>query len=670
MGHALYRPKMADEAVEIVHRIEGPREEGKPSSPLSEAGSIEELRRLFDPAPFAVLAVGPKGLIEYVNRRHCEIFTRPQEYYRGKDFRATFGQALATAGLLERYDRLVERGEAFHATRLDFRRNADDASVAVSMRGYRTGRWILIVSILERVLADQQVPYLQLFENANDGVFILSRDGRFTAVNRRFSEMVGVPIPELIGKTTEIFLPGRFSQSLDRLERILREGRLGPYELEIFTPKGVQFVSLNGFALVEEGKPIGVMNIARDTTEEHRRAEELREARDKALESSRLKTSFLANVSHEIRTPLNVMLGYASLLADLAVDTGNADQVEIVQHMRRAGERLEETIDSILDISKIESGSFDVRPERVELAAAIERQISDFQPMARAKGLALSFTIGDPSAAVIFDPYCLDPALMNLLANAIKFTPNGDVHVELARGSDRHLCLHVRDTGLGIDADFLPRLCEPFAQEDSGFTRRFDGVGLGLALTKRYLELNGARLSAKSQKGLGSLFTIHFTTESAPPRPADVSPTRAAGPVNFSTALTRLRVLVVEDDEQTRNYMNIMLGKCRELSLAASADEALLVLAARQVDIVLMDISLKGREDGLALTRRLRSDPRLKNLAIIALTAHAFPEDRRAALAAGCDDYLAKPFTPRDLMARIAAVLPSGEIERRISPPA
>jgi PAS domain S-box-containing protein len=630
--------------------------------------SVEELRTFFDAAPFGVLAIGPDGVIEYVNARQCENSRLPREFFLGKDYRVTFGPTIEHAGLLGSYDRLVERGEPFESTVLDYKRHVDGAKIAFSLRGYRVGRWILLVTGVEQVLADQQARYLQLFENANDGIFILSRDGRFTAANRKFSEMVGVSLEELIGQTTELFLPGRFAQSLDRLEQILREGHLGPYELEVSTPNGTKFMSLNGFALLKDGRPVGVINIARDTTQERKAAEDLRVARDKAVESSDLKSSFLANASHEIRTPLNVMLGYASLLAELAKEAGSADQLEMVEGMRRAGERLEATIDSILDISKIESGVLDLRPERIELATVVGRQIRDFQPLAGAKGLTLACKIDEPNAAVSFDPYCLGNALMNLVANAVKFTPSGEVRIELSRDLDRNLCLRVCDTGVGIAPTFLPRVGEPFAQEESGFTRRFDGTGLGLALTKRYLELNGARLSVESEKGKGSVVTIHFSTELAP-RAVEASPVSSERVATSLVERVRSRVLVVDDDEETRGYMGILLGKSYEPLLATSAEEALGVLATSDVDVVLMDVSLGGSEDGLALTKRIRSDGRWKNLPIIALTAHAFLADRLKVLEAGCDDYLAKPFNPRELAARISTLL-SRRVARESDPAA
>ena len=463
-----------------------------------------ELRALFDAAPFGVLAIDGDGRIQYVNQRQCENSGLGAEDFLGKDHRVTFGSALERAGLLPLYDRLIKDGTAFEKTILDYRRYVDDVAMAFNLRGYRCGGWTLLVTSVERVLANQQAHYLQLFENANDGIFLLSRDGRFVSANRAFCEMVGVPLESLIGETTEMFLPGRFAQSQERLERILREGRLGPYELEVTTPLGQKFVSLNGFAWIEDGEAVGVINIARDTTDEHRRADELRAARDKALEASRLKSFVLANVTHELRTPLNIILGYSSLVASYLEEKRDSSQSAILEGIQRAGRRLRSH-------HQFDPRRFEDRVRRLRGASqATVARASDRTPASRlpAAGSREESHRCRPTsrladAEVTFDAYCLENALTNLLANAVKFTLRGEVRVRLARDERGSLALSVCDTGIGIDPSFVSRLGEAFAQEDSGLGRRFEGSGLGIALTKSYLELNGARLSVESDEGRG-----------------------------------------------------------------------------------------------------------------------------------------------------------------------
>ena len=607
---------------------------------------------MFDDAPLGVLAVSRSGVIEYVNPRQCENSHLSREFFLGKEYRPTFASTLEAAGLLADYDRLVATGAPFERTFVDYKRLVDGVRISFSLRAFRAGSWTIVISNPEHVLESQQLRYLQLFENANDGVFILSREGTFLEVNRRFCEMAGLPRDALIGQTADIFLPGRMTESRERLERMMEEGTFGPYELEVRTALGIKHISLNGFALVEGGKRSGIINIARDVTEERERADELRAARDQALESGRLKTSFLANMSHEIRTPLNVILGCSSLVSDLLAQTVvERDVTDLLESVQHAGKRLQETIDSILDISRIEAGAFSIAPELVDLAALVERQVTHFLPMARVRDLQMVTEIHERDVVVRFDAYCLNQALINLISNAIKFTLAGSVHVELARDGDGQIVLRVRDTGVGIDPAFLAKVGQPFLQEESGFGRRFEGCGLGLALTRRYLDFNGARLSVSSEKGSGSVFTIHFDGNQGKgvqtQNGADAQPSERRRPP----------VLVVEDDPETQEFMRVLLRSRYEVSLAATAEAALGMLCAQPVELILMDISLPGGEDGLTFTRMLRADPRWRVLPIIALTAHVFPENRQEAIQAGCNDFVTKPFDARRLFASMAALL-------------
>ncbi len=373
---------------------------------------------------------------------------------------------------------------------------------------------------------------------------------------------------------------------------------------------------------------------------------ELKHARDNALQASRVKSEFLANMSHEIRTPLNVVLGYTDVLADEVDAQENEDMKEHLDAIRRAGRRLNRTIQGILDFSKIEARAFELRPQTVKLATMLERHVDDIRILAEQKNLRLRCVIDELKATVLFDEYCLSGALTNLLQNAIKFTEEGLVTAKLYRGSDRALKLSVTDTGIGIEPAYLARIFEPFSQEESGYTRRFEGNGLGLALTRSYLHLNSATISVQSQKGQGSTFTITFSPESelrlTAPDPSDPKPTNGTA---TSPTGRRPCILVVEDDPDNQILIRTILKKSYDVRLASSADEARRELEApdHQIELILMDWSLKGEEDGVTLTRNLRLDERYRKTPVVALTAHASPEDRKLAKATGFDAFLGKP---------------------------
>jgi len=379
---------------------------------------------------------------------------------------------------------------------------------------------------------------------------------------------------------------------------------------------------------------------------------ELKHARDKALQAARVKSEFLANMSHEIRTPLNVVIGYTDLLAAHIGAQGNEDLQDSLDSIRRAGRRLIRTIQGILDFSKIEAKSFELRPEPIELGKALERHVLDMRILAERKNIKLVCSIDEPGATVLFDEYCLSGALTNLLQNAIKFTKEGSITVSLSRGSDRLLKVAIKDTGIGIDTGYLGRIFEPFSQEESGYRRPFEGNGLGLALTRRYLELNGATIEVQSRKGQGAVFTITFSAESElkpTTEPASQSvPTPTSNGLRH-TNRKRAAILVVEDDEENQSLTRKILESQFEVRIASSADEARRELEEHTVSLILMDWSLRGAEDGVTLTRSLRQDERFMKIPVVALTAHALPEDRKLAIATGFDAFLGKPIETDEL---------------------
>jgi CheY-like chemotaxis protein/two-component sensor histidine kinase len=308
------------------------------------------------------------------------------------------------------------------------------------------------------------------------------------------------------------------------------------------------------------------------------------------------------------------------------------------------------TLNALLDYSKLETHSLPENPQTITLVPLLRRLLNEFEPEASQKGLRVALEFDDPTISATCDEYCLSHSLRHLLENAIKFTERGGATVRLHRDATGAICISVADTGIGIEHTFLPHLLEPFSQEDSGITRRFEGAGLGLALTRRYLELSGAHLTVLTEKGLGSTFTIHFAQ---PSRSADVR--ASAKPPEPQIADCRPLVLVVEDDFDNQILLRAMLKNHYRVIAASSPDDARRQIesSAAAIDLILMDLGLRTEEDGLMLTRSLRRRERFRSTPIIALTGHALVVDRERALAAGCDDFIAKPFDRSRLLLAI-----------------
>ena len=401
-------------------------------------------------------------------------------------------------------------------------------------------------------------------------------------------------------------------------------------------------------------------------------AAEMAGARAAALESSRLKAAFLANMSHEFRTPLNIILGYNELIAEHLIEMHDSSQAECLDAVARACKRLLGTLNAVLDYSKFESRSYQLKRQQFEVAGSIRELIAEAMPQAAEKGLTVGFECGDEAATITFDKHCMTQALRNLIDNAIKFTHRGGVTVRLERDERGELCVSVADTGIGIDVAFQAHLLEPFSQEDSGITRRYEGAGLGLALTRRYLELNDARLSVRSEKGVGSRFTIHFSASTTAPVAGDAMGAQAAAVAERERAGGHPTVLVVEDDRDNQNLMRAMMKSRYQMLSAATPTEV-----RRQIEnyrgpihLVLMDLGLRGSEDGLALTRSLRGLERFRTTPIVAMTGHAMSVNREQARAAGCDDFLVKPVERARLLAAIERLLRRARASGRVEGPA
>jgi signal transduction histidine kinase len=292
--------------------------------------------------------------------------------------------------------------------------------------------------------------------------------------------------------------------------RLAAHGTVQNLEAELRTKSGGTIWALfSATRMVVRGVP-AVVSFTQDISDLKRTQRALREALERAEQSDRLKTAFLENMSHEFRTPLNVILGYNSLIAERLAESGDRDAEDLVDAVSRASKRLIRSLHSVLELARFQTRSFAVHPAAVDVARVADGAVCESRPLAERKGIALALSIETERTSVIHDEACLASAVGHLVDNAIKFTDRGEIALRLSRDADDRLVLEVRDTGIGIDAGYLPKVFEPFSQESSGRTRAFEGLGIGLALVRRYLDSNGATIAVESEKGRGTTFTIRF----------------------------------------------------------------------------------------------------------------------------------------------------------------
>jgi signal transduction histidine kinase/CheY-like chemotaxis protein len=394
---------------------------------------------------------------------------------------------------------------------------------------------------------------------------------------------------------------------------------------------------------------------ARLEAEVEARTRELAEALRRAEAATRAKSEFLAVMSHEIRTPLNGVLGTAQLLQLTPLDE---EQRVCVDLIRRSGDGLLLIINDLLDFSKIESGRLELESQAFSVTSEASSLLALLRPTADSQGTALVGDLrADLPAQVVGDGLRLRQVLSNLLSNAIKFTRGGSVQlrVEALATTDTACTLRfaVEDTGIGIAADALPRIFEPFTQADSSTTRRYGGTGLGLAISARLVGRMGGRLEVDSAPGRGS--TFHFTLTLALAPRAGANP-RPATPHEEVRPLPPLRVLLAEDNAVNQALGLRLLAKLGlQVTLAVDGAEAVKKASEAEFDVVLMDLQMP-QLDGLAATRAIRQLALPSQPLIVALTANAFSSDREACFAAGMDDFLTKPLRLDALRSLLAAV--------------
>ncbi len=382
-----------------------------------------------------------------------------------------------------------------------------------------------------------------------------------------------------------------------------------------------------------------------------------RAARASAEDANRIKDEFVANVSHELRTPLNAILGWAQILREGGNDPAEmAEGLEIIERNARVQAQL---IEDLLDMSRIVSGKIRLSLEPIDPVQAVQAAIESVRLQANSRRLEIISAL-EPSATILGDPARLQQIVWNLLSNGIKFTrAPGKIFISL-RKLNGDIEISVRDTGVGIAPQFLPYVFERFRQADASTTRRHGGLGLGLAIVKQLVELHGGAVTAKSPGvGRGAAFIVTIPTIHAQTRdPAErgILSRSPIPPECESADLRGVKVLVVDDDADSRALVKRMLSGCKaEVTIAASGREALQLLSESQPDVLLSDISMPEM-DGYELIRKVRAvnDVARRSLPAAALTAFARSEDRHRALLAGFQSHLTKPVEPAELIAVVA----------------
>lgn len=510
--------------------------------------------------------------------------------------------------------------------------------------------------------------YTSLTKYANDIILTINKDGKILEANRKAFEIYGYNHGELIGKNF-LELSSNREFDLKKIEeaRANDEGIL--YETTQRKKDGSNIpVEISAKHINQDGEKI-IIAIIRDFTERKKLELELIQAKERAEEMNRLKTYFLANISHELRTPMNGILGYSELLM---MDLKEPKLREMASMIFKSSKRLHDTLDSLIDLSKLESQVQKLELENIELVTVLEDIKASFEDLAKEKELAFTSEHKQPRVYFSTDPRIFNKIISNILSNAIKYTSKGEIKL-LTDFRDGKIIIQISDTGIGISIDSLSKIFEPFRQESEGFNRKYEGTGIGLTLTKKFVELLEGNLDIDSKVGKGTTVTItlpvrevqekqksKFERISVIKETVKQEQTKEGKiELNIDKKKEKVfpKVLLVEDDEVNSRLIKIMLEGNFDITWAFDSSEALSLVNSFSYDIILMDINLKGELNGIETTREIRRLEQYKEIPIIAVTAYAMHDEKEKILNSGFTGYLSKPFKKDDLIRTLNNVL-------------
>jgi hypothetical protein len=482
--------------------------------------------------------------------------------------------------------------------------------------------------------------------------------------NPKVTEVTGYEIYELIGENTRIFSSGELpKETYKNLWDTITSGNEWHGELRNKKKNGELFWEYVSISPIKEpgGNFSHYLAIKEDISERKKLEQGLIDAKSRAEAANKLKDAFIANISHEIRTPLNGILGVTSIISAMFQDKVQTDEKLFFTSIETSSKRLMNTVDMILNFSRLQVGEYPTNKALVPVGSLLQNLITEYKPIASKKSVAIHLEMLTDEDIIMADETAAMTIFANVLDNAVKFSHEGTILINVTKSVEEGLCVAIRDEGVGISSEYMQHLFEPYTQEDTGFGRSYEGVGLGLSIVRALLDLNNGRIRVESKKHEGSLFTICFP-ESFGRRSmlnGHLQPNAIPDPGKKNTGGRKglPRLLLVEDDETNQIFISSILRKSYEVTLAPNGEDGLHLFNTEEFDAVLMDISLSESLNGLEVIRQIRAGQRNPAVPILVVTGHAFPDDRAHAFEAGCNDFISKPFLEADLRSKIANLI-------------
>ncbi len=493
----------------------------------------------------------------------------------------------------------------------------------------------------EKIINEYSANLDSLINNRNELIWSINKNYEFIIINNLYKEFCkeiynseiyeGINALQIFYSKDRMFWENNYNNTLTG-KRIWFEFIVQKAEKSVYYE-----VFLNPIYSGE--KVVGLSAISYDITERKRAEMELKAAKEKAEEMNRLKSNFLANMSHELRTPLMGILGYADLLND---EIQKPEHKKMIKDILSSGKRLSETLQLILDLANTESNQIKKVEKLIDVNKIIKDCIKRYDNLAQKKNLQINYT--EKSIMAYIDARLLSRIVDNLLNNALKYTNIGHIDVEIDDEiivGVKHLFIKITDTGIGISKKDQAIIFEEFRQASEGWSRNFEGTGLGLTIAKKMTEIMGGLITVESEVGKGSTFIVKIPVFESNSESHNTSEN-----ISFEhKPNVSKRILYVEDEEINRSLIKAYLNKHYELDTVASGIEAFDFTNKINYDLIMMDINLGTGITGLEVVKKLRERDSYANTPIIAVTAYTMAGDKEKFLSNGCTHYLAKPFT-------------------------
>ncbi|HEY3701802.1 MAG TPA: ATP-binding protein, partial [Acidimicrobiales bacterium] len=615
----------------------------------------QELADFFDNATVGLHWVGPDGIVLRANQAELDMLGYGREEYVGRpiaDFHADQDVIRDILRRLNSGEKLVEYPARLRCKDGTVKDVLIDSSVL-----WRDGQFVhtrcFTRDVTERKRAaaevrDQEQRTRTILESITDAFFALGRDWRFTYVNRQAEALLGRRRDDLLGKRLwEEFAPAQGTEFERGYRRAMDEGVTVTFE-EFYAPHE-RWYEVHAYP-----SPDGLAVYFRDATGRRRHEEERERLLAEAQEANRAKTQFLAVLSHELRTPLNPILLASSAMLERP---GDPEELRPTLEMIRQNVLLQaRLIDDLLDVMRIVRGKMPLHWEVADGHTIVGRAVEVCRGEVLGRRLDLTLEMAAANRHVNADPARLQQVFWNLIKNAVKFTPEGgSIRVRTRNdsiGGEGRLVVEVSDTGIGIEPDVLPRIFDPFQQGETTITRKFGGLGLGLAICKGIVEAHGGLLDAESGgRGRGTTFRVALKALPEPAAEGDGEPAGRTPAASGDVPPSSLRILVVEDEPATLRLMaRLLRGLGHEAETAGTIAQAIEVFEAGEFDLVVSDI---GLPDGNGLDLMRRAVAHRGPVAAIALTGYGMEEDIRRSQEAGFTAHLTKPIDFAKLEAMI-----------------